>query len=57
MIPQIIYFIMLGIAICATIRDHGKPKTGIHDATPILIGIVIQFLIMWWGGFFNPMLK
>ncbi len=57
MIPQIIYLILLGIAICDAIHKHGKPKTGNYDATPIFIGILIQFIIMWWGGFFNPMFK
>ncbi len=57
MIPQIIYLILLGIAICDAIHKHGKPKTGNYDATPIFIGILVQFIIMWWGGFFNPMFK
>jgi len=47
MTPQIIYLILLGVAICDTIHKHGKPKTGNYNAIPIGIGILVQFIIMW----------
>jgi hypothetical protein len=51
--PQIIYVFLLGIAITMGILNHGKPKEVTESFWPILIGIVIQVLLMWWGGFFG----
>ena len=55
MAPIIIYFIILVIGLCSEIQRHGQPKSGHYDATHVVIGITIQILLMYWGGFFDPL--
>lgn len=57
MIPQIIYLIIVVMRIGVVLKEHGKPQTGDHDATPVFIGIATQILLLWWGGFFDILLK
>ena len=50
--PQIIYLLLVGLAIVLTAIRHGKPQ-GNHDVWSTLTAILVQILLMKWGGFFG----
>lgn len=52
MAPQIILISMYALGLGVTIARHGKPREP-HDAWVALFGLVVQFLLLWWGGFFD----
>lgn len=57
-LPQTIYLLFLILGVFYAIRDHGKPRTVLfHDATPVLIAITIQVLLLYFGGFFDCLIK
>lgn len=53
MLPQIVMLALLFIGIGIGLSDHGKPKTGENSFWSVLIGQVLLFSILWWGGFFD----
>ncbi|WP_159452557.1 hypothetical protein [Pedobacter nyackensis] len=57
MIPQLIWFALAFIGLGINIVQHGKPKTGKHDAWTQVCALVIGAVILYYGGFFNPLLN
>jgi len=55
MLPQLIYlaFVFLGLGI--TMVNHGKPRSA-EDFWTTLIAQVLTVLLLWWGGFFDPLI-
>jgi hypothetical protein len=52
-LPQILYLILVGLALGIIATHHGKPKTGNENFGVSLIAVLIQIGLMLWGGFFN----
>lgn len=51
--PQIIYLVIVLIALLLDANLHGKPKTGYHNFFTSAIGIVLGLGLLYWGGFFG----
>lgn len=54
--PQWTYVILTLIGVGLIIEQHGKPR-GNQNAYASIIGIMIQFFILFKGGFFNGFFK
>lgn len=50
--PQGIYLALTLIGFGSAIAEHGKPKSGEHDAVVPTIASLIILTILYWGGFF-----
>ena len=53
MIPQIIVLVMWFIGALYAAYLHGTPQIYNHNIFGYLIRVVVWFLLLWWGGFFN----
>lgn len=51
--PEGIYLAIVFLGLCFTISNHGKPKTGEHDAGAFLLASAITLGLLYWGGFFS----
>jgi hypothetical protein len=51
-IPQIILIALLFMGLGIEMNRHGQPRTGKHDAWATLLGMTIEFTLLYWGGFF-----
>lgn len=51
-IPQIIWLVMTIFGLIYEIVNHGKPQQP-HNAYAFTIGVLISFLLLYWGGFFG----
>lgn len=56
MIPQLIYIALIMISLGMNISSHGEPR-GDTNAWNSLISCIIGFAILYWGGFFDVMIK
>lgn len=52
-VAQIFLIIWLGVNLLTSAYLHGKPKSGNHNFWVDVITILILFLILYLGGFFN----
>ena len=51
--PQVVYILLLGISLGASIIKDGKPKTGTHNLFHDLIAYALGVTLMYCGGFFG----
>lgn len=56
MAPQIILIAMFSADLGITIAMHGKPRDKFNALTT-LIAIMIHFTILYFGGFWEPLIK
>ena len=56
MVPQIIYLSIVFINLLLTANMHGKERTPYNFWTS-LVGTVLGFFLLYWGGFFDVMGK
>ena len=54
--PQIILLLWLFIAICYVANQHGNPREP-YNFWALLVGMVLEVLLLWWGGFWDCFLK
>lgn len=52
-IPQIIYLILIGIGLGASLVNHGQPKKGNDSFFITLLSSGVSIGLMIWGGFFH----
>jgi hypothetical protein len=52
-IPQIIFLCLIAMGITYTAIKHGKPREGNHNIWTYLVAILVELLLLWWGGFFK----
>lgn len=57
MIPVIIYLIMAGIRIGVGIVLHGKKVEMPHSFWAVLVRIAVNLTVLYFGHFFDPILK
>lgn len=50
---QITMMLLMGANLGLGLALHGKPRTGKHDAGITLFATVVQYVILWWGGFWR----
>lgn len=50
--PQAVLLVLYGLSLALNIRDHGKPREP-TNAWTALVSMVLQIVILWWGGFFS----
>jgi hypothetical protein len=55
MAAQIIYLIILIIALMISSYRHGNYRDGQFNLWEDLIGYLIQLGLLFWGGFFDPL--
>lgn len=55
--PHILYFILVGIGLGLSLTKHGEPKTGEHNFFVDIFSYALGFTILYFGGFFNQLLK
>lgn len=54
--PQIIYLLLIALGLGVWLSQYGKPNTGKHGMeTPL--ATIITLALLYWGGFFDPILK
>ena len=56
MAPQIIWLALMGIGLGMDFARHGQQKTGTHNGWVSLAVAPISAGLLWWGGFFAPLL-
>lgn len=52
-ICQIIYLCLFAIALLLGAHEHGKPKVGLNNFWIVLIGVIVEFSLLFFGGFFT----
>ena len=52
-IPQIIFIVLSLLGLGIEMEKHGQPKTGYHNFFIIFFVTVLQYIILYWGGFFS----
>ena len=57
MIPQIIFLVMIAIEAIVVIAKHGQQKSGQYNALFHIFSWGLITALIWWGGFFDVMLK
>ena len=50
--PEGIYLAFVLVATGWSIANHGKPRTGKQNGLASILGGLIVFGLLWWGGFF-----
>ena len=50
--PQITWVVLVGLNIVFCIAKDGQPKDGNYSASTAILGALIGFGIMYYGGFF-----
>jgi len=51
--PQIIILVLFAINLLVNANMHDKPRTNKYNFFTSLISISLNFLILYWGGFFK----
>ena len=50
--PQIVWVLLVVYVLTATTVRHGKPRSN-ENAWTTLLGFILNFLLLYWGGFFK----
>lgn len=50
--PVIVFCLLAGFNLGAVAFLHGKPKEGKWNFGVTAVGIILETLLLWWGGFF-----
>ena len=54
MLPQYIYFILVGVSLLMSAHKHGKKiKDDVNNFWVDLSGYIVFFVLLYWGGFFR----
>jgi hypothetical protein len=51
--PQGLYLCLTALGLLVMAAQHGQNKKGKYDIVSSLIGTVLVFSLLIWGGFFN----
>lgn len=53
MIPQIILLALYFMSFGMTLSEHGKEETKKSNIWTTALSLILQLLLLWWGGFFD----
>lgn len=56
-IPQTVFLTLMLLGLGTTMAMHGRPKTGNHSVWITLVSDAVVIVLLWWGGFFDAVLK
>jgi len=51
--PQVIWIMLMTASMVIGMHQHGQPKKGTEDAWITLMAIIVNFGLLFWGGFFG----
>ncbi len=54
--PQIVYVSLSLVGLGFAIAKHGQPREP-YNAFGLMIGTALSWTLLWWGGFFQPLLS
>lgn len=57
MTAQIVYLVLFIFSLCNSAHRHGKPKSGRESFVIDFISLILQFMLMYWGGFFDVIIN
>ena len=57
MLPQLIYLGIVLLGLGVSLAEHGKPKQGYNSFLQNLLATAITIGLLYWGGFFDVLLK
>lgn len=57
MIPQLLYIALAFLSLGISLSEHGKPKTGKNNAWITVISVLLGAVLVYCGGFFDPLTK
>lgn len=52
-LPQIIYVAINLAGFGIILARHGEPREDNYNAGSAFVALLIEFGLLWWGGFFN----
>lgn len=52
-IQAILYLLLFGLALILASNKHGKQREGKDNFWYTLIAVIIEFVLLYTGGFFN----
>ena len=52
-IPQILMIFIMGFSLISGMCRHGKAKYGFYDARETFVGLAIEAVILYAGGFWS----
>jgi hypothetical protein len=55
MIPQAIILFLFGVSLLLASHVHDKPKKGVHNFWVTFVSVLINFALLYWGGFFDKL--
>lgn len=53
MIPQIIMIVLMSFSLSISAIKHGQPNISTHNVWATIIGLFLQSVILYFGGFWN----
>jgi hypothetical protein len=53
---QLVYLSLTVLSLGISIAKHGEPRTP-HNCLVEIIGITISLSLLYWGGFFDGLIK
>ena len=57
MIPQLVYVAMMFLGLGISMAKHGQQGDhGKHNCLVDLVSQVLVAALLWWGGFFEPLM-
>ncbi len=57
MIAQHVYIALVIINLFVTAARDGKPRTGKYSFACDFVALLVGAALLWWGGWFAPLLK
>lgn len=56
-LASLIYLVLVFASFMLTVAKNGKPQEGKHSVGTHFLGIAIAVSLLYWGGFFDELLK
>ena len=57
MVPQALLSMLMFLGTGVHLAKHGEPRTGHYSFVVALLSDILTITLLWWGGFFDVLLK